>query len=94
MEDYGNNFVVLTDEDGVETEFEHIDSIEYKDDTYVVLVPAEMVLEEEAEVVILKIEEEKGEEVLVSVDNEATLQAVFDLAVKRMEEAEDAEDAE
>ena len=36
-----DNIIVLTDEDGKDVEFEWLDTIEMKDNTYVVVVPAE-----------------------------------------------------
>ncbi len=38
-DEYGNDFVTLLSEDGNELEFEHIDTVEYNDDTYIALVP-------------------------------------------------------
>ena len=69
-EDFGNNYVVLTDEDGNEVEFEHIDTVEVDGETYMAFIPAELAVDEEAEVVILKVVEEDGEEVLVSVEDD------------------------
>ena len=69
-EEFGNNYVVLTDEDGNEVEFEHIDTVELNGETYMAFIPAELSAEDEAEVVILKIVEEGGEEILASVDDE------------------------
>ena len=51
-EEYGNDFVTLIDEDGNEVEFEHIDTVEYEGVTYLAFIPAELSVEEDAEVVI------------------------------------------
>ena len=40
-EEYGPNFVSLTDEDGHEFELEHVDTIEYKGQVYMAFFPAE-----------------------------------------------------
>lgn len=85
-EEFGNNYVVLTDEDGNEVEFEHIDTVEVDGQTYLAFIPAELSVEDEAEVVILKIEEENGEEVLVSVDDEAEADKIFDIVMQRVED--------
>ena len=45
-EEYKNNFVVLTDEDGNEKEFEHIDTLEDNGTMYLALIPAELRSEE------------------------------------------------
>ena len=83
-EDFGNNYVVLTDEDGNEVEFEHIDTVEVDGETYMAFIPSE--LDEEAEVVILKVVEEDGEEVLVSVEDDDEADRVFDIVMERVED--------
>ncbi len=73
--EYGNDFVVLTDEDGREIEFEVLGSIEYDGLTYVGLVeqfddPAAQ-LESDGRMIVLKaIEDDNGEELLVTIDDE------------------------
>ena len=72
-----DNMVVLTDEEGNDVAFEFIDLIAYEGAEYVVLLPAE---DEDNEVVILKVEDgDTDEENYVSVDDEDTLMAVFDI---------------
>lgn len=73
-----DNIIVLNDENGEEVEFEFLDLIEHGDEEYVVLLPVEEAAEE---VVILKVEElsNSEEESYVSVDNENTLQAIFEI---------------
>ena len=41
-EEYGNDFITLTDEDGNEIELEHLDTVEYNNQTYMAFLPAEM----------------------------------------------------
>lgn len=85
-EELGNNYVVLTDEDGNEVEFEHIDTVELDGQIYLAFIPAELNVEEEAEVVILKIAEENGDEILVSVDDEAEADKIFEIVMQRVED--------
>lgn len=85
-EQFGNDYVVLTDEDGNEVEFEHIDTVEVDGTMYMAFIPAELAVDEEAEVVILKVEEEDGEEVLVSVDNDKEADRVFQIVMERVED--------
>ncbi len=95
MSDYGNDFVVLSDENGVEQEFEHLDTLEHKGRTYMAFIPSELSVSDEAELVILRVEQEKPEEeVLVSVDDEDELNEVFELFMKRIDESDFYEDAE
>ncbi|HIV68485.1 MAG TPA: DUF1292 domain-containing protein [Candidatus Butyricicoccus stercorigallinarum] len=89
-EEYGSNFVILTDEEGNEKEFEHIDTLEDGGTIYLAFIPAELSLEEEAEVVILKIVEEDGEELLATVDDDAESQRIYELFMARLEEMYDA----
>lgn len=78
-----DNIVVLNDEDGNEVKFEFLDLVELDDEEYVVLLPVtENGEEDEGEVVILKIEdtdEETDEESYVSVEDEDTLNKVFEI---------------
>ena len=78
-----DNIVILNDEDGNEVRFEFLDLVELEDEEYVVLLPiAEEGEEEEGEVVILKVEdidEDTDEESYVSVDDDETLNRVFEI---------------
>ena len=53
LQEEESSIISLTDENGVETEFEYLDCIEYQGKEYLVLLPAD---EENAEVVILEVE--------------------------------------
>ena len=79
LDDLSENIIMLNDESGNEVPFEFLDLINYKDEEYVVLLP---VGDEAGEVVILKIDtdnfDEKSES-YVSVDDEKTLMAVFEI---------------
>jgi uncharacterized protein YrzB (UPF0473 family) len=78
------NVLTLTDEDGVETEFEYLDVIEYQGTEYLFLLPLD---EEEPEVVILQIEPVDEEtENYISVENEATLNAVYEIFKDRFKD--------
>ena len=71
------NIIVLNDDEGNEIEFEFLDIIPYRGKEYVVLLPTS---DEADEVVILQLEEADDEtESYISVDNELTLQAVFEI---------------
>ena len=79
-----DNIVILNDEDGNEVKFEFLDLVELDDEEYVVLLPVtEEGEEDEGEVVILKVEdnddEESEEESYVSVEDEETLNKVFEI---------------
>ena len=73
--------LVLTDENGVDQEFEYLDCIEYEGKEYLVLIPAE---EDANEIVILDIEpvDEENENYL-AVEDEAVLKAVYGIFKER-----------
>ena len=86
-EEYGNDFVTLIDEDGNEVEFEHIDTVEYEGVTYLAFIPAELSVEEDAEVVIMQV---VTDEMLEGVEDDDIADAVFNIVMERAE-AEDEE---
>ena len=85
-EEYGNDYVTLTDENGNELELEHLDTLEYNGNAYFAFIPAEMQLEESYELIIMKSEEENGEEILVTLDDEDELDEMFQIFSERLEE--------
>ncbi|MBQ8582631.1 MAG: DUF1292 domain-containing protein [Ruminococcus sp.] len=81
------SFITLTDDDGNDVSFEVLDTIEYKDRTFAVLLPFD---DQDDEVVILEMlfDGEDSEYVdFVSVDDEALIEEVFEEFLKREEEA-------
>lgn len=87
-EEFGNDFIVLTDEDGKEIELEHLDTVEYNNQTYMAFIPAEMSLEDSYELIIMKTElEDNGEEVLVTLDDDEEEAELFQIFSERLEEA-------
>lgn len=69
----------LTDEEGNESEFEMLASLEIDGKTYVALSPIEDEEAEEAEYVILRVDiEEDGAEVLVTIDDDEEFDRVAD----------------
>ena len=78
-ENLDENIIVLNDDEGNEVKFEFLDLIKYEEEDYVVLLPVSE--DEDNEVVILKLEETDSdeEESYVSVDDEETLSAVFEI---------------
>ena len=60
-EEYGSDFISITDEDGKEYELEVLAELEYEGSKYLALVPADDDGEEDLEVSILKAVDENGE---------------------------------
>ena len=76
-EETEDNIIVLTDDNGEDQEFEFLDLIEYENEEYIVIIPAN---DEADEVIILKIESLNDEdEQYVGVEDEETLAAVFEI---------------
>lgn len=92
-EEYGPNFVTLTDEEGNDIELEYIDALEHNGTTYMAFFP---VVEEGAEeddeeygLILLKSEMVDGEEMLANITDEAELDTVYDLFMQQMLEDEE-----
>ena len=90
-----DNLVELTDEEGNTLKFEHVMTVEYKGDAYILLAPAEHMEDlADDEVMILKIgTDDQGDDVYETVEDEAVLQAVFEEYLK-IAEADGGEDEE
>ena len=99
-EEFGGNFVSLTDEDGNEIELEHLDTIEYNGSVYMAFFPAdtdeseEENDEEESGLIILKVVEENGEEQLSTLDSEEELEEVYDRFMEELFREEEGNEGE
>ena len=82
--------LTLTDENGVDTEFEYLDCIDYEGKEYLVLLPMEA---EAAELVILEVEpvDEENENYL-AVEDEAVLNAVYGIFKEKFQDVLEFED--
>ena len=85
---YGSDFITISDEDGTEYELEVLSTLEYKGSTYLAVVPAaEDPDAAELEVSLLKsVEDADGETILCAIEDEAELQAVYDLLMDSLYE--------
>ena len=94
-EEYGPDFITVTDEDGNDIELEMLDALEHNGQTYMAFCPAvEEGADEDSEeygLVILKSIEENGEELLSTLDSDEELNTVYDLFMERLFEDEDEE---
>ncbi len=91
MSEEQDNLIVLTDEQGNEVEFEHIDSLEYEGKHYALLLPTGQEGEEQ-DAVVLAIENIDGEDVLVLPEDESVLDTVFELFKQNLDEEFDFEE--
>ena len=84
LQEEESNIISLIDENGAEVDFEYMDCIEYEGKEYLALLPVE---EEDNSVVILEVEPvDDDNENYISVDDEATLQAVYGIFKERFKD--------
>ena len=92
MDQYGSDFITISDDDDIEYELEVLSTLEYNGNTYMAVIPAgESQDTLQLEVSILKSTEEDGEPILSIIDDEAELEAVYDLLMDSLYEDEDTE---
>ena len=94
-EDFGPDFISVTDEEGNEFELELVDSLEHQGVTYYAMFPAVAEDEETGEpadvdaddeeygLVIMKVIQENGEEMLSTPDSDEELEEVYQLFMER-----------
>ena len=102
-ENFGPDFITVTDEDGNDFELELVDTLEHKGVTYYAMCPA--VEEDEATgepkdvdaddeeygLVIMKGIQENGEELLSTLDSDAELDEIYELFMERFFQDEEEE---
>ena len=92
-EEFGPDFVTITDEDGNDIELELLDALEHNGETYMAFCPAvEEGADEDGEdygLVILKSVTENGEELLTTLDSDEELQRVYDLFMEQLMDEDD-----
>lgn len=96
-EEYGSDFITITDEDGNEFELEHLDTIEFQGQTYMAFFPAvdadkaqeNADLDEEYGLIILKVVEVDGEEQLSTLDSDEELDTVYQQFMETLFENEE-----
>ncbi len=83
QEEFEQDFVVVSDEDGNEMELEVIMAFDVDGESYMSFLPADMDEDDpDYGYVILKIEEEDGEEIFVTVDDDAELEKAYDTFIE------------
>lgn len=86
------HLIDLIDEDGKTVVFEHLDTVQFKGEDYVICIPYDDDEEVVTEVVIFRIDKEKEEDCLVQEEDETILSQVYDLFKDRNEDLFDFED--
>ena len=94
-EDFGSSYITIEDEDGNEFELEQLAEIEHKGRSYAAFLPADMDEHDpDYGYILLRIEEENGEELFCSVDDEQELAEVYDVFMEQLFNDEDSDEAE
>lgn len=97
-ENYNPDIVSVVDEDGVEHTFEELDRIETDDARYVALLPiydeAEDILDDDGELIILKVNEEDGETYLEPIEDEDEFNEIGSIFEERLSDLFDIHEEE
>lgn len=92
-DDFGSDYLTITDDEGNEFELEVLDTIEFEGKTYKVFLPAGIdtmdVNDPDYGLIILESTEENGEEVFSSVDDENELNRVYEYYMQQMDEEDE-----
>lgn len=100
-EEFGPDFITVTDEDGNDFELEHLDTLEYNNEVYMAFFPAVSEDAQEGEpadidlddeeygLIILRAEDVDGEQQLVTIDDDNELDAVYQAFMESLFEEEE-----
>lgn len=93
--EFGDDYVVITDEDGQEYELELLDTIPFEGKEYRAFLPVSED-DEPYEMILFRIVEEDGEELLEVIDDEDEMERVYAAFMDRLfdDDGEDEEDEE
>lgn len=90
---YGGDIISITDDNGNEFELEHLDTIEYNGAIYMAFLPANMdENDEDYGMVILKVINENGEEILATVDDDHEMETVYNTFMEQLFSDEEEQD--
>ena len=88
---FGNDFITISDDDGNDYVLEHLDTVEIDGIFYMAFLPTD--IEEDNEnygLIILKVINENGEDILVSIDDDdKLLETLYETFVDRMAEEDE-----
>jgi uncharacterized protein YrzB (UPF0473 family) len=89
-EEYGNDIITVTDDEGNEFVLEHLGTLDYKGETYMAFLPTDIPEDDpDFGIIILKVVVENGEEILGSVDDRDELKEVYEEFSKVLFDDED-----
>ena len=84
-EEYSPEYLQIVDDEGVEYNLEILDTIDYKDKTYMAFLPTDLDEDDpDYGMIILRVVEENGEEMYESVEDESEEQAVYEAFMRSL----------
>ncbi|MBE6797487.1 MAG: DUF1292 domain-containing protein [Ruminococcaceae bacterium] len=90
-DDYNPDIITLSDDDGNEFTFEVLDAIETDDARYLAMLPQyddpQKMLDDSGELVIVKVEEENGEEFFSEIEDDEEYEMIADAFIDRLQNA-------
>ena len=92
-EEFGSDYITITDDDGNEFELELLDTIDYKGKEYMAFLPADMDEDDPdyGMIILESIEEEDGDKYFGSVDDENLLAEIYDYFMEQLFSDDDEE---
>ena len=93
-EEFGSDLITIVDDDGQEFELEVLDTMDYKGETYLAFLPANMDEDDpDYGIIILRsVLDENGDELFESIDDEEQLQDVYEHFMVLLFDDEDEEE--
>ncbi len=91
QKNYGDDFITITDEEGNSYELEKLseEDIEYQGRIYRAFLPVGENEDEIYEMILFRIVEEDGEEILETIDDEDEMEAVYEIFMDRLFEEDE-----
>lgn len=88
-QDYNPDIITLSDDEGKEYTFEVLDAIETDDARYLAMLPMyedpQKILDDSGELVIVKVEEEDGEEYFSEIEDDDEYETIADAFIDRLQ---------
>ena len=90
-EEYNPDIITLSDDEGHEYTFEVLDAVETDEARYLALLPVhtapQALLDDSGELVIVKVEEENGEEFFSEIEDDEEYEMIADAFIDRLQNA-------
>lgn len=88
-QEYNPDIITLSDDEGKEYTFEVLDAIETDDARYLAMLPMyedpQKLLDDSGELVIVKVEEENGEEYFSEIEDDDEYETIADAFIDRLQ---------